>query len=139
MHEPDLILTLSAGLAAALVLGFVTQTLRLSPIVGYLVAGIVVGPHTPGFEADQGLARELAEVGVVLLLFGVGLNFHLRELLAVRGVAVPGAVFASAVAAVFGTCLALADGHGWGTGLVFGAAVAVASTVVLVRILSDNR
>ena len=139
MHEPDLILTLSAGLAAALVLGFVTQALRLSPIVGYLVAGITVGPHTPGFEADQGLARELAEVGVVLLLFGVGLNFHLRELLAVRGVAVPGALLAGTVAAIFGASVALTAGHGWGTGLVFGAAVAVASTVVLVRILADNR
>ncbi|MFM7291711.1 MAG: cation:proton antiporter, partial [Planctomycetia bacterium] len=76
MHEADLILTLTSGLTAALVLGYITQQLKLSPIVGYLLAGIAVGPHTPGFEADRALAQQLAEVGVILLMFGVGLNFH---------------------------------------------------------------
>ena len=98
MHEVDLILTLTGGLTAALVLGYITQQLRLSPIVGYLLAGIAVGPHTPGFEADISIAQELAEIGVILLMFGVGLNFHIRELLAVRGVAIPGAMLAAGVA-----------------------------------------
>ena len=90
MHAYDLILTLTGGLAAALVLGYVTQRLGLSPIVGYLLAGTLVGPHTPGFVADASLAEQLAEIGVILLMFGVGLQFHLEELLAVRGVAIPG-------------------------------------------------
>src|SRR5687768_17646642 len=96
MHGYDLILTLTGGLAAALVLGFVTQRLGLSPIVGYLLAGILVGPHTPGFVADSSLAEQLAEIGVILLMFGVGLQFHLDELLAVRRVAIPGAIAQSA-------------------------------------------
>ena len=91
MHDVNLILTLTGGLAAALACGYVTFRLRLSPIVGYLLAGFVVGPHTPGFVADRELAGQLAEVGVILLMFGVGLQFHLEELLAVRKVAVPGA------------------------------------------------
>src|SRR5207244_7730429 len=86
MHHLDLILTLTAGLATALMLGYLTHRLGLSPIVGYLVGGILVGPHTPGFVANQALAEQLAEVGVILLMFGVGLQFHLTELLAVRRV-----------------------------------------------------
>lgn len=139
MHEADLILTLTGGLTAALVLGYITQQLRLSPIVGYLLAGIVVGPHSPGFEADQALAQQLAEVGVILLMFGVGLNFHLRELLEVRRVAIPGALVASGVAILMGLAAARLAGYGWATGIVFGGAASVASTVVLVRVLSDNR
>src|SRR5215211_5361974 len=92
MPEIDLILTLTGGLAAALVCGYVTFRLGLSPIVGYLLAGLVVGPNTPGFVANTHLADQLAEVGVVLLMFGVGLQFHLEELLAVRRIAVPGAL-----------------------------------------------
>ena len=87
MHAYDLILTLTGGLSAALALGYVTQRLGLSPIFGYLLAGTLVGPYTPGFVADHALAEQLAEVGVILLMFGVGLQFHLEELLAVRGVA----------------------------------------------------
>ena len=98
MHNIDLILTLTGGLAAALVCGYVTHRLGLSPIVGYLLAGIVVGPNTPGFVANRHLAEQLAEVGVILLMFGVGLQFHLEELLAVRRVAVPGALVQSLVA-----------------------------------------
>ncbi|MFM1997096.1 MAG: hypothetical protein RLZZ111_1483 [Planctomycetota bacterium] len=139
MHEVDLILTLTAGLGAALVLGYVTHWLRLSPIVGYLLAGIAIGPHTPGFSADRELAQQLAEVGVILLLFGVGLNFHIRELLAVRRVAVPGALVACAVASLLGISATLSHGDAWPTAVVFGIAVSVASTVVLVRVLSDNR
>lgn len=139
MHEVDLILTLTAGLGAALVLGYVTHWLRLSPIVGYLLAGIAIGPHTPGFAADRALAQQLAEVGVILLLFGVGLNFHIRELLAVRRVAVPGALVACGVASLLGISATLSHGAAWPTAVVFGTAVSVASTVVLVRVLSDNR
>jgi len=139
VHEVDLILTLTGGLTAALVLGTITQQLRLSPIVGYLLAGIAVGPHTPGFAADISIAQELAEVGVILLLFGVGLNFHIRELLAVRRVAIPGALAASSVATLLGMAAAHLHGYDWATGLVFGSAISVASTVVLIRVLSDNR
>ncbi len=139
MHEVDLILTLTGGLTAALVLGYITQQLKLSPIVGYLLAGIAVGPHTPWFEADHSLAQQLAEVGVILLMFGVGLNFHVRELLAVRGVALPGALLAASVATLLGMAAARVNGHGWATGIVFGGAISVASTVVLIRVLSDNR
>ena len=92
MHDLPLITTLAAGFAAAWVLGLLTQWLRLSPIVGYLLAGVAIGPYTPGFQGDVHLAHQLAEVGVILLMFGVGLHFHLDDLVAVRGVAVPGAV-----------------------------------------------
>lgn len=139
MHHTDLILTLTAGLAAALVLGYVTHLMRLSPIVGYLLAGIAIGPSTPGFEADYSLAQQLAEVGVILLMFGVGLNFHVKELLDVRRVAVPGALVQSAVATALGAVVGHLLGWGWSTGLVYGGAISVASTVVLVRVLSDNR
>ena len=139
MHDVDLILTLTAGLTAALILGFITQQLRLSPIVGYLLAGIAVGPHTPGFAADASIAQQLAEVGVILLMFGVGLNFHIRELLEVRSVAIPGALVASSIATVLGMGAAHLQGHDWAAGIVFGSAISVASTVVLIRVLSDNR
>jgi CPA2 family monovalent cation:H+ antiporter-2 len=138
MHTYDLILTVSGGLGAALVLGYLTQRLGLSPIVGYLLAGTLVGPHTPGFVANTTLAEQLAEIGVILLMFGVGLQFHIEELLAVRRVAIPGAILQSAVATALGALLARALGWDWSAGLVFGIALAVASTVVLVRVLSDN-
>src|SRR6516162_4762660 len=125
----DLILTLTGGLTAALVFGYVAHRLGLSPIVGYLLAGIAVGPNTPGFVADRHLAEQLAEVGVILLMFGVGLQFHVEELLAVRRVAIPGAVVQSAVATVLGVLLARAVGWSWSAGVVFGIALSVASTV----------
>src|SRR5688572_30967416 len=134
----QLILTLTAGLAAALALGYVTQRLGFSPLVGYLLAGIVIGKYTPGFRADEGLAQQLAHIGVILLMFGVGLHFHFRELLAVRKVAVPGAVGQSLLATLLGLVVALAVGWGWAAGVVFGLAVSVASTVVLLRVLADN-
>jgi CPA2 family monovalent cation:H+ antiporter-2 len=138
MHNIDLILTLTSGLAAAVVLGYITQRLKLSPIVGYLLAGIAVGPSTPGFVADKHLADQMAELGVVLLMFGVGLQFHLSELLKVQRIAIPGAIGQSLVATVLGCALALWWGWGWSAGLVFGLAISVASTVVLVRVLADN-
>ena len=125
MHDVDLILTLAGGLSAALVFGAITHRLRLSPIVGYLLAGVVVGPHTPGFEADAELAGEIAELGVVLLLFGVGLHFPLRELLAVRSIVVPGALVASAVATAIGTLVGHWIGWPWPAAAVFGGCVAV--------------
>jgi monovalent cation:H+ antiporter-2, CPA2 family len=138
LHNIDLILTITGGLAAALVLGYVTHRLGLSPIVGYLVAGTLVGPHTPGFVDNTGLAQQLAEIGVILLMFGVGLQFHVEELLAVRRVALPGAIVQSAAATVLGAVVAHAFGWSWRGGIVFGAALSVASTVVLVRVLSDS-
>jgi CPA2 family monovalent cation:H+ antiporter-2 len=138
MHGYTLILTLTAGLGAALILGYVTQRLGLSPIVGYLLAGTLVGPHSPGFVANAAMAEQLAEIGVILLMFGVGLQFHIEELLAVRRVAVPGAISQSAVATLLGALLARVFGWNWSAGLIFGMALSVASTVVLVRVLSDN-
>jgi monovalent cation:H+ antiporter-2, CPA2 family len=138
MHDTELILTLTCGLTAALVLGYVTHRLGLSPIVGYLLAGIAVGPHTPGFVADRHLAEQMAEVGVILLMFGVGLHLHFDELLAVRRIAIPGAVVQSLVATGLGAVVAKGFGWGWAAGAVFGLALSVASTVVLMRVLADN-
>jgi K+:H+ antiporter len=138
MHSIDLILTLTGGLAGALVFGYLTQRAGLSPIVGYLLAGVAVGPNTPGFVADTHLAEQLAEVGVILLMFGVGLQFHVEELLAVRKVAIPGAVAQSAVATLLGAALVHGFGWSWSSGIVFGIALSVASTVVLIRVLADN-
>ncbi|HEX8027728.1 MAG TPA: cation:proton antiporter [Vicinamibacterales bacterium] len=138
MHELDLILTLTAGLGGALIFGYITQRLGLSPLVGYLLAGTLVGPYTPGYVANSGMAEQLAEVGVILLMFGVGLQFHLEELLAVRAVAIPGAIAQSAVATALGVWLADAIGWSIPSGVIFGIALAVASTVVLIRVLSDH-
>jgi CPA2 family monovalent cation:H+ antiporter-2 len=138
MHPFDLILTLAAGLTGAVAFGFLTHRLGWSPIVGYLIAGILVGPHTPGFVADSNLAGQLAEVGVILLMFGVGLHFHLKDLLAVRRVAMAGAAGQSAIATVLGAAAVHLAGWDWTPGLVFGLALSVASTVVLTRVLADN-
>ncbi|HEX4914424.1 MAG TPA: cation:proton antiporter [Vicinamibacterales bacterium] len=137
MHGYDLILTITAGLGAALFFGFITQRIGLSPIVGYLMAGTLLGPNTPGIVVDAGLAEQLAEIGVILLMFGVGLQFHVEELLAVRGIAVPGAIVQCTVATLAGAFLATSMGWPWSGGIVFGIALAVASTVVVVRVLSD--
>jgi CPA2 family monovalent cation:H+ antiporter-2 len=139
MHSLDLILTLAGGLGAALVFGFATHRAGLSPIVGYLVAGLLVGPYTPGFVADRHMAEQLAEVGIILLMFGVGMQFHVDELVAVWRVAVPGAIAQSVVATGLGLAVALAFGWTGAGGLVFGIGLSVASTVVLIRVLSDNR
>jgi CPA2 family monovalent cation:H+ antiporter-2 len=139
MHEIELILTLAGGLTAALVLGYLTQRIGLSPIVGYLMAGVAVGPYTAGFVANQMLAEQLGEVGVILLLFGVGLQFKVEELLAVRRVALPGALTASLGVAALGALAAHAAAWSWTAAIVFGLALSVASTVVLIRVLSDTR
>ena len=138
MHESNLILTLTGSLAAALALGYVTHRLRLSPIIGYLLAGLLVGPYTPGFVADRPLASELAEVGVILLMFGVGLHFHLKDLLAVRNIAIVGALTQSAVATALGVLAGRTFEWSWSASIVFGLALSVASTVMLTRVLVDN-
>lgn len=138
-HDTPLIATISIGLALAFVLGVLAQRCRLPPIAGYLVAGIMVGPFTPGFVADQKLAVELAEIGVILLMFGVGLHFSLKDLLSVKAIAVPGALGQIAVATLLGMGLAWAMGWDMGAGLVFGLALSVASTVVLLRALQERR
>lgn len=137
-HYTPLIATIVAGIVAAFIMGAIAQRLRVSPIAGYLVAGVLVGPFTPGFVADAELATELAEIGVILLMFGVGLHFSLRDLLAVRRIAVPGAIGQIAVATLLG--MALAWWLGWQplAGFVFGLALSVASTVVLLRALQER-
>jgi CPA2 family monovalent cation:H+ antiporter-2 len=138
MHDNALILTLATGFSLALAFGYLTQRLKLSPILGYLLAGIVISPFTPGPVADQGLANQLAEVGVILLMFGVGLHFHLKDLWDVRKVALPGAIVQSLLATVLGMLVSHLFGWPWSQGLILGIAISVASTVVLIRVLSDN-
>ena len=138
MDNLALIVTLAAGFIGALSFGYVTHRLGWSPIVGYLLAGVLVGPHTPGFVADKHLADQLAEVGVILLMFGVGLHFHLKDLLAVRTVAIAGAIGQSTIATLLGAAAATAFGWDRSAGIVFGLALSVASTVVLTRVLADN-
>ena len=138
-HDLDIILTLTGGLTAALVLGFITQKMRLSPLVGYLVAGICVGPHVPGFVADPSTASQYAEIGIILLMFGVGLHFHLKDLLAVQRVALPGAAVQIATSVLLGAAVTHLFGWDWKAGALFGMAISVASTVVLTRVLTDNR
>ncbi len=139
MHETGLVLTLASGFVAALIFGYVTQRIGLSPIVGYLLAGVIVGPNTPGLVADPKIAEQFAEIGVILLMFGVGLQFHIDELLAVRRVAIPGAIAQSAAATALGAVAAHFLGWSWPAAIVFGLTLSVASTVVLIRVLSDHR
>ncbi len=138
-HETPLIATIVAGLGLAFIFGALANRFRIPPLVGYLIAGVLVGPNTPGFVADQSLALELAEIGVILLMFGVGLHFSLKDLLSVRAIAVPGAIVQIAFATVLGAGLAWALGWTIGAGLVFGLALSVASTVVLLRALQERR
>jgi monovalent cation:H+ antiporter-2, CPA2 family len=138
-HHTPLIATIVIGLTLAFALGALAQRLKVSPIAGYLLAGIAIGPFTPGFVADQALAFELAEIGVILLMFGVGLHFSLSDLMAVRAIAIPGAVAQIAVATLLGFGLAGSMGLPAGEGLVFGLALSVASTVVLLRALQERR
>lgn len=133
----SLISTIAAAFTTAWILGLFTQWLRLSPIVGYLLAGVLIGPHTPGFVGDVHIATQLAEVGVILLMFGVGLHFHMKDLIAVKNVAIPGAVGQSLIATLLTMAVFSAFGMPLKTGMVLGMAMAVASTVVLMRVLMD--
>jgi K+:H+ antiporter len=139
LHVPPLVSTLAIGLVLAFSLGVLAHRLKLPPLVGYLLAGIALGPFTPGFVADQSIANQLAEVGVILLMFGVGLHFSLEELLSVRGIAIPGAVAQGLVATPLGVALGWWLGWGTGAGVLFGLALSVASTVVLLRVLQERR
>ena len=138
MHELTVLMTFAAGLAAALVLGFLAKRLHVSPIVGYLIAGIAVGPFTAGYVADQHVADQFAEIGVILLLFGVGLKFHLSELLAVWRIALPGALFQSAISTMALAGLLRAMGWDWAPGIVLGISISVASTVVMALVLAER-
>jgi monovalent cation:H+ antiporter-2, CPA2 family len=137
-HEIDIIVTFTGGLTAALIFGFIAHRLRLSPVVGYLVAGVAVGPFTPGFVAKTGIADQFAEIGVILLMFGVGLHLRVRDLLSGGRVALAGSAVQLAV--VTGLGIAVMHAFGWsiGAGAVFGLTLPVASTVVLLRVLTDR-
>ncbi|WP_411195789.1 YbaL family putative K(+) efflux transporter [Rhizobium sp.] len=138
-HDTPLISTIVGGLVLAFIFGAFAHRLRMPPLVGYLIAGVLVGPHTPGYVADQSLAPELAEIGVILLMFGVGLHFSLKDLLSVRGIAVPGAIAQIAFATLLGWGLGAFMGWPTGGSLVFGLALSVASTVVLLKALQERR
>jgi len=138
MHEIPLITTIALALSAALLFGLIARRLGLSPIVGYLIAGVLIGPHTPGVVGDAKIASELAEIGVILLMFGVGLHFSFKDLLAVRSLAIPGALAQSTAATLACMGLAVLIGWSWQSGLILGIAVSVASTVVMLRALLDH-
>ncbi len=138
MHDLPLLKTIAAAFAAAWVFGLITQRIGLSPIVGYLIAGIAIGPYTPGFQGDVDLAQQLAEVGVILLMFGVGLHFHVKDLLAVKWIAIPGAIGQSLAATLAAVVVFHFFGWPLRSGMVLGMAMAVASTVVLLRVLMDR-
>ena len=138
-HDAPLVTTIAAAFAAAWLLGTLASRLGLSPIVGYLLAGVLIGPSTPGFVGDVKLATQLADIGVVLLMFGVGLHFHVKDLLAVKGIAIPGALLQSSVATLLGVAIGTALGWPLRGSLVVGLALAVASTVVLLRALEDRQ
>jgi len=134
-----LIATLSVGFALAYILGAIANRMRLSPLIGYLLAGIIIGPFTPGFIADQHLAHEISEIGVMLLMFGVGLHFSLKDLMSVKHIAIPGAVVQISVATLMGMFLAFTLGWNISAGLVFGLSLSVASTVVLLKALEERQ
>ncbi|HMW50431.1 MAG TPA: cation:proton antiporter, partial [Cellvibrionaceae bacterium] len=138
LHHTPLITTIAAALGLALIMGFIAARLKLPALVGYLLAGILIGPFTPGFVADTNLAGELAEIGVMLLMFGVGLHFSLDDLMLVRKIAIPGAIIQILVATGLGAGLATWWGWDIGAALVFGLALSVASTVVLLRALEAS-
>jgi CPA2 family monovalent cation:H+ antiporter-2 len=131
------LLTIAAALGVAFILGLIAQRVRLSPIVGYLLAGVLLGPYTPGFVADQRLAGQMAELGVILLMFGVGLRFRLADLWQVRRIALPGALIQSSLATLLTSIIAVGLGWSVGSGLVLGVALSVSSTVVMTRVLTD--
>lgn len=139
MHDISLIETIAYGLVLALFFGLIAKRMGLQPLVGYLIAGVAIGPGTPGFVGDQHIANQLAEIGVILLMFAVGIHFHFKDLLAVRAIAIPGAVGQSLAATLCG--MALASWVGWSIsgGVVLGIAISVASTVVLLKVLIDNK
>src|SRR5512137_2249999 len=131
-------MTFAGGLAAALALGFLAHKIKVSPIVGYLLAGVVVGPFTPGYVADLAIAEQLAEIGIILMLFGVGLRFQLGELAAVWRIAVPGALIQSTLSTASLALLLHLLGWSWTSGIILGMAISVASTVVMAMVLGER-
>lgn len=138
-HSTPLITTIVGGLVLAYLLGMIAQRLKISPLVGYLAAGVLAGPFTPGFVADTNLAPELAEIGVILLMFGVGLHFSLKDLLAVKAIAIPGAIVQIAAATLLGLGLSMIFGWSIFSGIVFGLCLSTASTVVLLRAMEERQ
>jgi len=139
LHHTPLIAMLVGGICLAFVFGMIAQKLRLSPLFGYLVAGVVAGPFTPGFVADMGIAQQLSEIGVILIMFGVGLHFSIGDLWSVRKIVIPGALFQVLIATSLGLLLGWLLGWQWGSSLIFGVCLSVASTVVLLRALEERR
>ncbi|GAM31834.1 cation:proton antiporter [Acinetobacter calcoaceticus] len=137
-HDVDLIVLLAVGFGVALFFGYLAARLRLPPLIGYLIAGIIISPNTPGIEADMHLANQLAELGVMFLMFGVGMHFSLNDLLLVRRIAVPGAILQIAVATLLGVGVSMLWGWSFGSALVFGLSLSCASTVVLLKALGDR-
>lgn len=136
--ELKIVIILTVGFTFASLLGYIAHAIKLSPIIGYLIAGYLIGPYSPGFEADYHVAEQLAEIGVILMLFGVGLHFRIEDLLRVKNIAIPGAIGQTLVAAILGTVLIHYAGWSIESGIVIGLAIGVASTVILVRMLSEN-
>lgn len=136
--QTDLLTTIIASIVVAFVFGIAAKQLRLPAIFGYLLAGVAIGPYTPGFVADVALAKQLAEIGIILLMFGVGLHFSIKDLMESRKVALPGALVQMAVATIVGTSLGLALGQGMASSVVFGFSLSVASTIVLLRALEQR-
>src|SRR5689334_4169275 len=139
MHDLNVLVTFAVGLAAAQVFGYLAVRLNVSPIIGYLVAGVAVGPFTPGVVANHAVAEQFAEIGVILLLFGIGLRFHLRELIDVWRIALPGALIQSTASTLALAAALRALGWTWTSGLILGMAISVASTVVMALVLADWR
>jgi CPA2 family monovalent cation:H+ antiporter-2 len=137
-HDVDLIILLAVGFGIALIFGYIAARLRLPPLIGYLVAGIIISPNTPGIVADIHLANQLAELGVMFLMFGVGMHFSLNDLLLVRRIALPGAILQIAVATLLGAAVSMFWGWSFGSALIFGLSLSCASTVVLLKALSDR-
>jgi monovalent cation:H+ antiporter-2, CPA2 family len=138
-YKIQIVLILAVGLALATIFGYIAKRAKLSPILGYLIAGYVIGPYSPGFVADTHIAEQLAEIGVILMMFGVGLHLKWQELVSVKNIAVPGAVIQTFLTAIVGTLLTVYFGWPLQTGLVIGLSIGVASTVVMIRVLADNK
>ena len=137
-HNVDLIILLAVGFGMALIFGYISARLRLPPLIGYLVAGIIISPNTPGVVGDMALASQLAELGVMFLMFGVGMHFSLKDLLQVRRIALPGAILQIAVATLLGVAVSMLWGWSFGSALIFGLSLSCASTVVLLKALGDR-
>ena len=137
-HDVDLIILLAVGFGMALIFGYIAARLRLPPLIGYLVAGIIISPNTPGVVGDMQLANQLAELGVMFLMFGVGMHFSLKDLIQVRRIALPGAILQIAVATLLGIAVSMYWGWSLGSAIVFGLSLSCASTVVLLKALGDR-